>query len=207
MMKAFVIGALLLRTMTAQSTGSDVTPTMGDFSGLPTGTEDVIISQSPTNDAFGAGETPGDGMQSDNFGFAWLTADGASPTDDFGSEATPPADDDSAEFPADSEATPSPTDDGVMGAAVEPTISDEFSTPTDEAIPAEDGSSEPDATTQDFSTPTDAAENDSSDPDATIDDSSTLTDAAENGSSDAIDAETTTSSFVPFPDAPAPAGV
>jgi hypothetical protein len=73
-----------------------------------------------------------------------------------------------------------------MGAAVEPTISDEFSTPTDEAIPAEDGSSEPDATTQDFSTPTDAAE---------------------NGSSDAIDAETTTSSFVPFPDATAPAGV
>jgi hypothetical protein len=123
MMKAFVIGALLLRTMTAQSTGSDVTPTMGDFSGFPTGTEDVIISQSPTNDAFGAGETPGDRMQFDDFGFAWLTADGASPTDDFGSEATPTADDDSAVFPADSEATPSPTYDGVMGTAVEPTIS------------------------------------------------------------------------------------
>jgi hypothetical protein len=63
-------------------------------------------------------------MQFDDFGFAWLPADGASPTDDFGSEATPTADDDSVEFPADSEATPSPTDDGVMGTAVEPTISD-----------------------------------------------------------------------------------
>ena len=168
MMKASLTRALLLRTLTAQDTGTDATPTTHDFSNAPTGTDDVIITPSPTDDAFGAGETPGEGMQFDSSGFVWPSAYAASPTEDFGGEATPTADDGSGE--------------GFDAAAV----------PTDDATAPEDGTSNSDAATDDSSTPTDAAEDGTTDPDATTDDDDS-SDAETTTSSPVIFANATVS--------------